>query len=81
MLKLNKTDYSSDNLDKINIEAIMDCSPRHIQSVLEDLHALALQGTLLANAVMKINPTSGELGEGFARNLQSLALTVLHRKE
>jgi hypothetical protein len=81
MLKLNNMTYSSDDLDKINIEAIMNCSPRHLQSVLEDLHALALQGTLLANAVMKINPTAGDIGEGFARNLQSLALAVLHRKE
>lgn len=44
MPKLNNTTYSPDNLDKINIEAIM-----------------------------KINPTSGELGEGFLANLQSLA--------
>ena len=72
MLKLNNPN-APQILHMLGIEAIMTCSPRHIQSVLEDLHTLALQGRLLADEVMKINPTSGEIGEGFARNLQNLA--------
>ena len=72
MLKINNFGAAS-TVGKLNIEAIMACSPRHIQSVLEDLYVLAQHGKVLADEVMKINPTSGEIGEGFARNLQSLA--------
>jgi hypothetical protein len=72
MLKLNNPN-APQILHMLDVEAVMNCYPRHIQSVLEDLHTLSLQGRLLADEVMRINPTSGEIGEGFARNLQSLA--------
>lgn len=49
------------------------CSPRHIQSVIEDLVKIIKQQEKLAVEVMKLNPNSNQIGAGMLANLQVLA--------
>ena len=54
-------------------KSIPNASPRHIQSVLEDLIVVCLQGQALADEVLRINPKSKEIGAGMFANLQEIA--------
>lgn len=49
------------------------CSPRHIQSVIEDLVKIIKQQEELAVKVMQLNPKSNQIGAGMLANLQVLA--------
>ena len=48
-------------------------SPRHIQSVLEGLIVVCLEGQILADKVLRLNPKSEEIGAGMLANLQEIA--------
>ena len=61
MLKLNNPSIT-DSISKLDPKAISNASPRHIQSVLEDLIAVCLQGQTLADKVLRLNPKSEEIG-------------------
>ena len=72
MLKLNNPSIT-DSISKLDSKAISNASPRHIQSVLEDLIVVCLEGQLLADKVLRLNPKVGEIGEGMLANLQEVA--------
>ncbi len=72
MLKLNNPSII-DSISKLDPKAISNASPRHIQSVIEDLIVVCLQGQLLADKVLRLNPKVGEIGEGMLSNLQEIA--------
>ena len=72
MLKLNNPSII-DSISKLDPKAISNASPRHIQSVLEDLIVVCLEGQLLADKVLRLNPKVGEIGEGMLANLQEIA--------
>ena len=72
MLKLNNPSIT-DSISKLDPKSISNASPRHIQSVLEDLIVVCLQGQLLADKVLRLNPKAGEIGEGMLANLQENA--------
>lgn len=72
MLKLNNPSIT-DSISKLDPKAISNASPRHIQSVIEDLIVVCLQGQLLADKVLRLNPKVGEIGEGMLSNLQEIA--------
>ena len=57
----NSTGYS---VKSVNPEAISKCSPRHIQSVLEDQHELISIAKELSDLVLTLNPLYLELGAG-----------------
>ena len=61
MLKLNNPSIT-DSISKLDPKAISEASPRHIQSVLEDLIVVCLQGQALADKVLRLNPKSEEIG-------------------
>ena len=61
MLKLNNTSIT-DSVSKLDPKAISNASPRHIQSVLEDLIVVCLEGQALADKVLRLNPKSEEMG-------------------
>ena len=61
MLKLNNPSIT-DSISKLDPKSISNASPRHIQSVLEDLIVVCLQGQSLADKVLRINPKSEEIG-------------------
>ena len=61
MLGLNNPSIT-DSISKLDPEAISNASPRHIQSVLEDLIVVCLQGQALADKVLRLNPKSEEIG-------------------
>ena len=64
-------------------DSISNASPRHIQSVLEDLIVVCLQGQILADKVLRLSPKSEEIGTrtqprcgrsaGMLANLQEIA--------
>ena len=56
-----------------------ECSPRHIQSVIEDLLEIALASKKLASSVSTLNPKCTEIGEGRLANLIDDANTVLEK--
>ena len=72
MLKLNNPAIT-EHLSKLDPELISKASPRHIQSVLEDLIVVCLQGQALADKVLRLNPKSEEIGAGMLANLQEIA--------
>ena len=72
MLRLNNPSIT-DSISKLDPKAISNASPRHIQSVLEDLIVVCLEGQLLADKVLRLNPKVGEIGEGMLANLQEIA--------
>ena len=82
MLKLNNPSIT-DSISKLDPKAISNASPRHIQSVLEDLIVVCLQGQTLADKVLRLNPKSEEIGTrtqprcvrsaGMLANLQEIA--------
>ena len=83
MLKLNNPSIT-DSISKLDPKAISNASPRHIQSVLEDLIVVCLQGQILADKVLRLNPKSEEIGArtqprcpspfaGMLANLQEIA--------
>ena len=72
MLKLNNPSIT-DSISKLDPKSISNASPRHIQSVLEDLIVVCLEGQLLADKVLRLNPKVGEIGEGMLANLQEIA--------
>ena len=72
MLKLNNPSII-DSISKLDPKSISNASPRHIQSVLEDLIVVCLEGQLLADKVLRLNPKVGEIGEGMLANLQEIA--------
>ena len=78
MLKLNNPSII-DSISKLDPKAISNASPRHIQSVLEDLIVVCLQGQLLADKVLRLNPKVGEIGEGMLANLQEIAGSVVNK--
>ena len=75
MLKLNNPSII-DSISKLDPKSISNASPRHIQSVLEDLIVVCLEGQLLADKVLRLNPKVGEIGEGMLANLQEIAGVV-----
>ena len=72
MLKLNNPSIT-DSISKLDPKAISNASTRHIQSVLEDLIVVCLQGQTLADKVLRLNPKSEEIGTGMLANLQEIA--------
>ena len=72
MLKLNNPSIT-DSISKLDPKAISNASPMHIQSVLEDLIVVCLQGQALADKVLRLNPKSEEIGAGMLANLQEIA--------
>ena len=82
MLKLNNPSIT-DSISKLDPESISNASPRHIQSVLEDLIVVCLEGQILADKVLRLNPKSEEIGAktqrgcvcsaGMLANLQEIA--------
>jgi hypothetical protein len=65
------------NLSKVNAEYISNCSPRHIQSVIEDLLQVIQNQSELADEVMRLNPDCLEIGAGKMANLRELAAEVI----
>ena len=66
------------NLSKINPEVISKtCSPRHIQSVIEDLLQVIKCQDKLAKEVLNLNPLVDTIGAGRLANLQELAKDVV----
>lgn len=62
------------NPHKIDAKFISSqCSPRHIQSVIEDLVQIIKQQEELAHKVLQLNPKCNEIGAGMLANLQELA--------
>ena len=72
MLKLNNPSIT-DSISKLDPKAISNASPRHIQSVIEDLIVVCLQGQALADKVIRLNPNVKEVGAGMLANLQEIA--------
>ena len=72
MLRLNNPNIQ-DSISKLDPECISNASPRHIQSVLEDLIVVCLQGQALADKVLRLNPKSEEVDAGMLANLQEIA--------
>jgi len=58
---------------------VNECSPRHIQSVIEDLLEIAMAGEKLASSVSSLNPKCTEIGEGRLANLIDDANFVLEK--
>ena len=79
MLRLNNPNIQ-DSISKIDPKLVANASPRHIQSVLEDLIAVCLQGQSLADKVLRLNPKSKEIGAGMLANLQEIAKQVVNTK-
>lgn len=89
MLRLNNPNIL-DSISKIDPKLVSNASPRHIQSVLEDLIAVCLQGQSLADKVLRLNPKSEEIGArtqprcgrfaGMLANLQEIAKQVVNTK-
>ena len=95
MLKLNNPSIT-DSISKLDPKAISNASPRHIQSVLEDLIVVCLQGQALADKVLRLNPKSEEIGartqprlmafgqqgcsSGMLANLQEIAGSVVNKE-
>ena len=71
MLRLNNPSIT-DSISKLDPKAISNASPRHIQSVLEDLIVVCLQGQVLADKILRLNPKSEEIGTGMLANLQEM---------
>lgn len=78
MLKLNNPD-AVDSITRADPKLISTCSPRHIQSVLEDLIVMCKQGQLLADKVIRLNPKVGEIGEGMLATLQEIAGEIANK--
>ena len=82
MLRLNNPNIQ-DSISKLDPKAISNASPRHIQSVLEDLIVVCLEGQVLADKVLRLNSKSEEIGAktqprcgcsaGMLANLQEIA--------
>ena len=72
LYKLNNPSIT-DSISKLDPKAISNASPRHIQSVLEDLIVVCLQGQTLADNVLRLNPKSEKIGAGMLANLQEIA--------
>lgn len=79
MLRLNNPNIQ-DSISKIDPKLVANASPRHIQSVLEDLIVVCLQGQSLADKVLRLNPKSEEIGAGMLANLQEIAKQVVNTK-
>lgn len=79
MLRLNNP-CIQDSISQIDPKLVSNASPRHIQSVLEDLIAVCLQGQSLADKVLRLNPKSEEIGAGMLANLQEIAKQVVNTK-
>lgn len=68
------------NLNKINPKMIAtECSPKHIQSVIEDLLELAIEGHRLATSISKLNPQCNEIGEGRLRTMIDDANSIINK--
>lgn len=63
-------------IDSLNAELISNTSPRHIQSVIEDLIEVAQAGNKLAESVSHLNPECAEIGHGRLLQLIDLANDV-----
>lgn len=64
---------------KMNPEAIAyTCSPRHVQSVLEDLLEEIEAAVQLRDEVLSLNPNCLEIGAGKMNRLQELAKRLKH---
>ncbi len=72
MLKLNNPSII-DSISKLDPKSISNASPRHIQSVIEDLIVVCLQGQALADKVLRLNPKSEEIGARTLAHLQEIA--------
>ena len=65
-------------LSKINPEVIpQTCSPRHIQSIIEDLLQVIKRQDELVKEVLNLNPLSETIGAGRLANLQELAKDII----
>lgn len=66
------------NPHKIDAKFIsQQCSPRHIQSVIEDLIQIIKLQEELAHEVLQLNPQCNEIGAGMLANLQELASDIV----
>ena len=72
MLPLNNPEITQ-SVCRLDPKLISNASPRHIQSVLEDLITVCLQGQSLADKVLRLNPKSEEIGAGMLADLQEIA--------
>ena len=79
MLRLNNPSIT-DSISKLDPKSISNASPRHIQSVLEDLIVVCLEGQILADKVLRLNPKVGEIGDGMLANLQEIAGGVVNKE-
>ena len=79
MFKLNNPSIT-DSISKLDPKSISNASPRHIQSVLEDLIVVCLEGQILADKVLRLNPKSEEIGAGMLANLQEIAGSVVNKE-
>lgn len=69
------------NVHKIDPELIASkCSPRHIQSVLEDLQKKLVLAEQLASEVISLNPKVNEIGAGKKANMQHIAEMIMKEK-
>ena len=65
-------------LSKMNPELISQTySPRHIQSIIEDLLQVIKRQDKLVHEVLNLNPLSCTIGAGRLANLQELAKDVV----
>ena len=68
------------DLYKINPNLIAtECSSVHIENVIKDLVLALRDAETLANEVLTLNSSCGELGEGKALELQAWAKRVKHK--
>lgn len=68
------------NLHKINPRSIVQqCSPVHVENVIIDLVLALREAQDLANEVLTLNPSCGELGEGKALRMQESAKRVIEK--
>lgn len=68
------------NLSKLNPATIsQESSPRHIQSVLEDLIEITKAGQTLANSTVKLDPYACKIGEGRVKDIVEKAQNVLDK--
>lgn len=66
------------NITKLDPKLIATtASPKHIQSVIEDLIEVIKQQNLLAELVLRLNPNHNEIGAGMLANLRSITKQII----
>lgn len=68
------------DISKINTRTIAQkCSPVHIENVINDLVLALREAQVLADEVLALNPSCGELGKGKALKMQESANGLLNK--